>query len=97
MPPRPGQAGIHGLRPVPLGRVAGPLRDPLCYPPADSGEESRITAVRDPDGNLVELTQLGPGWLGHLKAQRADGNDLVSAWGARLARLAETPPKSIRT
>jgi catechol 2,3-dioxygenase-like lactoylglutathione lyase family enzyme len=70
---------------------------PLCYPPADFGEESRITAVRDPDGNLVELTQLGPGWLDHLKAQRADGNDLVSAWGARLARLAETPPKSIRT
>jgi hypothetical protein len=41
----------------------------------------------------VELTQLGPGWLGHLKAQRADGNDLVPAWGARLARLAETPPE----
>jgi catechol 2,3-dioxygenase-like lactoylglutathione lyase family enzyme len=57
---------------------------PLCYPPADLGEESQITAVRDPDGNLVELTQLGPGWLGHLKANRAEGNDLVSAWGARL-------------
>ena len=70
---------------------------PLCYPPADLGEESRITAVRDPDGNLVELTQLGPGWLGHLKAQRADGNDLVSAWGARLAQLAEHFPKLIRT
>jgi hypothetical protein len=52
--------------------------------PADLGEESQITAVRDPDGNLVELTQLGPGWLGHLKANRAEGNDLVSAWGARL-------------
>ena len=63
---------------------------PLCYPPADLGEESQITAVRDPDGNLVELTQLGPGWLGHLKAHRAEGNDLVSAWGARLAQLAET-------
>ena len=63
---------------------------PLCYPPADLGEESQITAVRDPDGNLVELTQLGPGWLGHLKAHRAEGNDLVSAWGARLAQLAQT-------
>jgi catechol 2,3-dioxygenase-like lactoylglutathione lyase family enzyme len=62
---------------------------PLCYPPADLGEESQITAVRDPDGNLVELTQLGPGWLGHLKAHRAEGNDLVSVWGARLAQLAE--------
>jgi catechol 2,3-dioxygenase-like lactoylglutathione lyase family enzyme len=58
---------------------------PPCYPPADLGEGSQITAVRDPDGNLVELTQLGPGWLGHLKAHRAAGNDLVSAWDARLA------------
>lgn len=65
---------------------------PLCYPPADLGEESQITAVRDPDGNLVELTQLGPGWLGHLKAHRAEGNDLVSAWGARLAQLADPGP-----
>jgi catechol 2,3-dioxygenase-like lactoylglutathione lyase family enzyme len=65
---------------------------PLCYPPADLGEESQITAVRDPDGNLVELTQLGPGWLGHLKAHRAEGNDLVSAWDARLAQLADPGP-----
>ena len=65
---------------------------PLCYPPADLGEESQITAVPDPDGNLVELTQLGPGWLGHLKAHRAEGNDLVSAWGARLAQLADPGP-----
>jgi catechol 2,3-dioxygenase-like lactoylglutathione lyase family enzyme len=46
---------------------------PLCYPPADLGEESQITAVRDPDGNLVELTQLGPGWLGHVKGQPPRG------------------------
>jgi catechol 2,3-dioxygenase-like lactoylglutathione lyase family enzyme len=57
---------------------------PLCYPPTDLGAESQITAVRDPDGNLVELTQLGPGWLDHLKAHRAEGHDLVSCWGARL-------------
>jgi hypothetical protein len=59
---------------------------PLCYPPADLGEESQVTAVRDPDGNLEELTQLGPGWLGHLKAHRAAGNDLVSVRDARLAQ-----------
>jgi hypothetical protein len=51
------------------------------------GADSALTAVRDPDGNLVELTQLGSGWLGHLQAERADGNDLVSAWRARLAQL----------
>jgi len=58
---------------------------PLCYPPAELGEQSQITAVRDPDGNLVELTQLGPGWLDHLKEHRATGHDLVSTWDARLA------------
>ncbi|HEY1643608.1 MAG TPA: VOC family protein [Streptosporangiaceae bacterium] len=58
---------------------------PLCYPPAELGDESRITAVRDPDGNLVELTQLGSGWLEHLREHRAGGQDLVPAWTARLA------------
>jgi catechol 2,3-dioxygenase-like lactoylglutathione lyase family enzyme len=58
---------------------------PLCYPPTDLGAESLITALRDPDGNLVELTQLGPGWLDHLKAHRAEGHDLVSRWSAHLA------------
>jgi catechol 2,3-dioxygenase-like lactoylglutathione lyase family enzyme len=53
---------------------------PLCYPPADLGAQSLITAVRDPDGNLVELTQLGPDWLDHLAARRAEGHDLISSW-----------------
>jgi catechol 2,3-dioxygenase-like lactoylglutathione lyase family enzyme len=57
---------------------------PLCYPPMELGSESTITAVRDPDGNLVELTQLGPGWLGHLKSHRAEDGDLVTEWTARL-------------
>ena len=56
----------------------------LCYPPTDLGTQSQITAVRDPDGNLVELTQLGPGWLNHLKAHRAQGHDLISRWSAHL-------------
>jgi catechol 2,3-dioxygenase-like lactoylglutathione lyase family enzyme len=54
-----------------------------CYPPVEFGTESRITAVRDPDGNLVELTQLGPAWLDHLRAHRASGGDLVAHWSAR--------------
>jgi catechol 2,3-dioxygenase-like lactoylglutathione lyase family enzyme len=55
----------------------------LCYPPVEFGTESRITAVRDPDGNLVELTQLGPSWLEHLREHRAAGGDLVAHWSAR--------------
>jgi catechol 2,3-dioxygenase-like lactoylglutathione lyase family enzyme len=52
----------------------------LCYRPTPLGSESRVTAIRDPDGNLIELTELGSGWLEHLKARRADGHDLVERW-----------------
>jgi catechol 2,3-dioxygenase-like lactoylglutathione lyase family enzyme len=58
----------------------------LCYPPEEFGAQSRITAVRDPDGNLVELTELGPTWLDHLRAHRADGGDVVAHWSARVSR-----------
>jgi hypothetical protein len=54
-----------------------------CYPPRPFGEQSLITAVRDPDGNLVELTQLGSRWLDHLRRRRAEGHDLVGVWSAR--------------
>jgi catechol 2,3-dioxygenase-like lactoylglutathione lyase family enzyme len=54
-----------------------------CYPLTEFGAQSMITAVRDPDGNLVELTQLGPSWLEHLKEHRAGGHDLISRWSAR--------------
>ena len=52
----------------------------VCYPPVEFGTESRITAIRDPDGNLVELTELGPAWLDRLRAHRARGGDLVAYW-----------------
>jgi predicted enzyme related to lactoylglutathione lyase len=61
--------GEHGVEPL--------------YPPASFGEGSRITAVHDPDGNTVELTELGPGWLAHLRTHRAGGGDLVAHWSAR--------------
>ncbi len=57
-----------------------------CFPPTELGAQSQITAVRDPDGNLVELTQLGPDWLDHRKEHRAEGHDLISHWSARLAQ-----------
>ena len=56
----------------------------LCYPPTSLGSESLATAVHDPDGNLVELTQLGSSWLAHLEARRADGHDLVQRWTVRV-------------
>jgi catechol 2,3-dioxygenase-like lactoylglutathione lyase family enzyme len=64
----------------------------LCYPPTDLGTESKVTAVRDPDGNLVELTQLGPSWLDQLRTHRAAGHDLVASWSSRLtARRGKGP------
>jgi predicted enzyme related to lactoylglutathione lyase len=56
--------------------------EPL-YPPTEFGAESWITAIHDPDGNTVELTQLGPSWLEHLRRNRARGGDLIAAWSAR--------------
>lgn len=56
----------------------------LRYPPGSLGEQSRITAIHDPDGNLVELTELGPSWLDHLRTRRGEGHDLVQTWSARL-------------
>jgi hypothetical protein len=64
----------------------------LCYPPTDLGTQSQITAIRDPDGNLVELTQLGPAWLDHLKMHRAEGHDLLPRWGAHLGTATGTDP-----
>jgi len=55
----------------------------LLYPPAEFGAQSWITAIRDPDGNTVELTQLGPSWLDHLRQNRAQGGDLIATWSAR--------------
>ncbi len=36
------------------------------------------------DGNLIELTELGPGWLDHLREHRAAGGDLLRVWQGRL-------------
>lgn len=57
---------------------------PLEYPIEDLGEASLITAVRDPDGNLVELTQMGDPWCQHLADRRAAGFDLMSRRSRRL-------------
>jgi catechol 2,3-dioxygenase-like lactoylglutathione lyase family enzyme len=56
----------------------------LLYPPRQLGDaDSRITAVRDPDGNEIEFSQLGDGWLRHLDQRRAEGHDLLTRWKSR--------------
>ena len=36
--------------------------------------------VEDPDGNLIELTQMVDEWFESLEKRRADGHDVVQAW-----------------
>ena len=36
--------------------------------------------VQDPDGNLIELTQMVDEWFESLEKRREDGHDVVQAW-----------------
>lgn len=51
----------------------------LLYPPNDTGF-FRITAFCDPDGNLIELTELCDAWYEHLERRKARGHDLLTRW-----------------
>lgn len=48
------------------------------YPITPLGSSSLATAVRDPDGNEVELTEMGPSWVEHLAERRRAGKDVVA-------------------
>jgi catechol 2,3-dioxygenase-like lactoylglutathione lyase family enzyme len=41
------------------------------------GPTSLITAIVDPDGNEIELTQMGEDWLRHLAEHRRQGADVL--------------------
>lgn len=64
-----------------LAGMAGHGVTPL-YPPEDLGW-TRMTAVHDPDGNLVELTQMADSWWARLERRRAEGHDPVERWRGR--------------
>jgi predicted enzyme related to lactoylglutathione lyase len=51
----------------------------LLYRPRDTGF-FWSTAIQDPDGNLIEFTQLRDEWFDHLAARRAQGHDVVARW-----------------
>ena len=53
----------------------------LLYPPKNVGF-AMMTAIRDPDGNLIEFTQLSDGWFKHLKKRRNEGVDVIERWEA---------------
>jgi catechol 2,3-dioxygenase-like lactoylglutathione lyase family enzyme len=49
----------------------------LRYPVRQLGPNSLMTAIFDPDGNEIELTQMGDDWVDHLAAHRSDGADVI--------------------
>jgi predicted enzyme related to lactoylglutathione lyase len=49
------------------------------YPPKEMGP-MLITALKDPDGNHVEFTQLGERWMKHLEKRRSEGHCLIQEW-----------------
>lgn len=49
------------------------------YPPKDIGFAT-MTAIRDPDGNYVEITELGERWYRQLEERRSKGHDVVHRW-----------------
>ena len=59
--------------------------EPL-YEPEQVGS-MRITAVRDPDGNFIELTELGRNWFERLRNRREQGFDVVARWEQRQSAL----------
>jgi len=54
----------------------------LLYPPKDTGF-FLSTAVQDPDGNFVELTQMSDAWFKYLDHRHSQGVDVVARWQAR--------------
>jgi predicted enzyme related to lactoylglutathione lyase len=53
----------------------------LLYPPKDTGF-FLSTAVQDPDGNFVELTQMSDAWFNYLDHRHSQGVDVVARWRA---------------
>ena len=60
----------------------------LLYAPRDTGF-FWTTAIQDPDGNLVEFTELRDEWFEQIQARRAEGADVVARW--RSARRSRPP------
>ena len=65
-----------------IQRLRASAIEPI-YPPKDMGFAT-MTAIRDPDGNYVEITELGERWLRQLEDRRKKGHDVVQRWRARV-------------
>jgi catechol 2,3-dioxygenase-like lactoylglutathione lyase family enzyme len=57
----------------------------VLFQPRDQGF-MKITAVNDPDGNVIELTEMSAGWYKHLEDRRSKGLDAISQWKIRTSK-----------
>lgn len=83
-----GQSGVGAvkiaLNVFDIEAVAEQLRaagQTLLYPPRDTGF-FLSTALQDPDGNLVELTQMSDAWFEYLEHRHGQGVSVVEKWKA---------------
>jgi predicted enzyme related to lactoylglutathione lyase len=60
----------------------------LVYPPKDLNW-CKMTAIRDPDGNYIELTELGADWFRHLEKRKLEGHELLLSRKKKLEALGE--------
>jgi predicted enzyme related to lactoylglutathione lyase len=59
----------------------------FAYPIKDTGF-ALMTALIDPDGNEIELTQLSDGWFKFLESRQQNGINIISRWKeSKLAQL----------
>lgn len=70
----------------------------VTYPPMQAEDFIRMTAIRDPDGNYIELTQMDKRWFTHLAERKRRGIDVVQRWrertGAPVRLDAEKTPQA---
>ncbi|SEL12876.1 hypothetical protein SAMN05444354_10456 [Stigmatella aurantiaca] len=63
----------------------------VTYPPMQAEDFIRMTAIRDPDGNYIELTQMDERWFKHLASRKRQGIDVVQRWKERTGAAQSAP------
>lgn len=92
---------MHSPGPIKIAFSVRSLKDVLdrcaqsgilpLYAPEDRGF-AIMTALRDPDGNTIELTELSERWIRHLAGIRHTRKDAVAEFAVEKLSLADRSP-----
>jgi predicted enzyme related to lactoylglutathione lyase len=66
----------------------------VTYAPMQAEDFIRMTAIRDPDGNYIELTQMDERWFKHLASRKRQGIDVVHRWKERTGSAQPAPAET---